>query len=157
MRTHDRGESGSEYFDPDKRNYASLSIKDLLEAREAYHVHLAHKKNVIATAIGRYYIRRKDVNFRNPNKSTDPKKLPRRTLGNSDVRKWSWSCVLVFVEQWLTQTDLKDTRGENVPRFLYLPDGRVIPTCVIYAPPDTTAVRPVERLSFPSKLIASRS
>ena len=42
---------------PPKRDFSSLSVRDLLEARDAYHVHLAHLANVIATAIGRYRIR----------------------------------------------------------------------------------------------------
>src|SRR5262249_10973630 len=31
------------------RHFESLSIRDLLDAREAYHVHLAHLDNVFAT------------------------------------------------------------------------------------------------------------
>ena len=33
---------------PPRRDYASLSIKDLLDAREAYHVHLSILNNVVA-------------------------------------------------------------------------------------------------------------
>lgn len=36
------------------QNYSHLSIRDLIEARELFHVHLINKKNVVATAIGRY-------------------------------------------------------------------------------------------------------
>src|SRR6478736_5089486 len=38
-------------------DFASLSIRDLLEARDLYHFHLLNKANVIGTAIGRYLIR----------------------------------------------------------------------------------------------------
>ena len=45
---------------PPRRDYPSLSILDLVEAREAYHVHLSRLDNVVATAIGRYRIHQKD-------------------------------------------------------------------------------------------------
>ena len=52
-----------------KSNYFALSIKDLLEAREAYHVHLSNFPNVVATALGRYRIRKDDPNFSDPGRS----------------------------------------------------------------------------------------
>ena len=45
-----------DYF-PSERPYSSLSVFDLLEARDQFHVHLMHKANVVGTAIGRYLIR----------------------------------------------------------------------------------------------------
>jgi hypothetical protein len=45
---------------PPKRDYASLSVRDLIEARDAYHLHLSHLTNVTATAIGRYRIHKDD-------------------------------------------------------------------------------------------------
>ena len=36
-----------------QQNFHALSVADLLEAREAYHAHLCHMENVVATAIGR--------------------------------------------------------------------------------------------------------
>ena len=39
---------------PPPRDYASLSVRDLLDARDAYHLHLSHLSNVVATAVGRY-------------------------------------------------------------------------------------------------------
>ena len=33
-------------------NFASLSLKDLLEARDTYHYHLLSKANVVGTAVG---------------------------------------------------------------------------------------------------------
>ena len=50
-------------LDPYKRHFASLSIKDLLDAREAYHVHLMQMENVFATAIGLYRIRKDDLDY----------------------------------------------------------------------------------------------
>lgn len=109
--------------------YFSLSIKDLLEAREAYHVHLYNFPNVVATAIGLYRIRRDDPNYHNPAKSSEKAHLQERTLGNSSVKEWSWPCILVFVNKWIQEKELEP--GEKIPSLLYLPDGRVIPTCPI--------------------------
>ena len=74
------------------RRFSSLSIKDLLEAREAYHVHLAHLDNVFATAIGRYLIRDKDPDAIDPTAGHDVPSEEPRTLINSSVRRWSWPC-----------------------------------------------------------------
>src|SRR5262245_61089285 len=92
-------------FDPYKRDYRSLSVKDLLAAREAYHVHLTHLRNVFATAIGYYRLRRTDADARSykatPVAAKRRGKLTARTLENSVVRPWSWPCVLVFVSDWI--------------------------------------------------------
>ena len=122
---------------PPRRNYASLSIKDLLDAREAYHVYLSTVENVIATAIGRYYIHEDDWYAEHPPDRPRPKGFPRvhkpRTLANSVIRPWSWPAVLVFVQEWASLQNL----GENaIPRTLYLPDGRMAPTCIIEATRD---------------------
>jgi len=42
------------------RNFSSLSLKDLIEARDLFHYHLLNKKNVVATALGLYLIRKRD-------------------------------------------------------------------------------------------------
>jgi len=71
-------------------NFPSLSLKDLVEARDLFHYHLMNKKNVVATAVGLYRIRKKpDVESQ--------RERPRRTLFNSSIRKESWPCVYVFV------------------------------------------------------------
>jgi hypothetical protein len=41
-------------------NFQSISLKDLLEARELYHWHLVNKANVVGTAVGLYRIRKSD-------------------------------------------------------------------------------------------------
>jgi hypothetical protein len=110
-------------------NYFALSIKDLLEAREAYHVHLSNLPNVVATALGRYRIRRDDSNFVDPRSTSKNVRAKARTLANSSVTDWSWPCILVFVDKWITEQDLKP--GQKIPDFLYLPDGRIVPTCTI--------------------------
>ena len=55
------------------------------------------------------------------------------------VRPWSWPCVLVFVRRWRD----KEVLGANlIPRALYMPDGRVVLTCVVLAPPDESPLPP---------------
>jgi hypothetical protein len=41
-------------------DFTSLSLKDLLQARDLFHYHLMNKKNVVATAVGLYRIRHDD-------------------------------------------------------------------------------------------------
>jgi hypothetical protein len=43
----------------DDFDFASLSLKDLIEARDLYHFHLMNKANVVGTAVGLYLIRTK--------------------------------------------------------------------------------------------------
>lgn len=43
------------------QGYAALSLRDLLDAREQYHVHLMRHPNVVGTAIGYYRIRLEDT------------------------------------------------------------------------------------------------
>jgi len=132
-------------------NYAQLALKDLLSARDMYHLHLMRRPNVVATAIGRYRIRQQDPwpSRRHPTTPIHqkPRREPRR-LDNSEVRPYSWPAILVFVSQWLDPRSFR-TNGdyqpdEMVPRVLYLPDGRRVPVCVIEAPKvdDTPAFAP---------------
>ncbi|WP_309894983.1 hypothetical protein [Archangium sp.] len=135
------------------RDFSSLSIKDLLEAREAYHVHLAHLDSVVATAIGRYRIRREDA------AAEDPYAPPRRggstpkRLSSTVVRRWSYPCILVFVDRWMTPEEISEQPEQLVPPLLYLPDGRVVPTCVLLAERQEQAPPPLERLAFPTGLL----
>lgn len=139
---------------PLRRNFKSLSIKDLLEARDTYHVHLANLENVVATAIGLYRIRREDPDIKDPVAAKSRKRSPERTLANSVVKEWSYPCVLVFVKEWMTQEQLvKQDPDQVVPRYLYLPDGRVVMTCVILAEKDTSASASLQNLTFPSQLV----
>ena len=128
---------------PPPRDFSSLSIRDLLDARDAYHVHLSSLENVSATAIGRFLIHKEDWYLDNPPTKRRPKEVPRitdaRTLANSAVRPWSWPAVLVFVRRWRQPSELG---SQVVPRTLYLPDGRVVPTCVVLADPDETLPPP---------------
>ena len=127
---------------PPSTKFPSLSLRDLLEAREAYHVHLMSLSSVVATAIGRFREMRRwsgesslDPAHWKPREIKEP-----RTLTNSVVTEQSWPSVLVFVNKWYSRDEL--ARGRHldllVPQRLYLPDGRVIPTCVIYVQEDST-------------------
>jgi hypothetical protein len=153
-----------------QNNFKSLSIKDLLEARDLYHYHLLNKKNVVGTAIGLYLIRHTDPspkqesllitrertqdvlqrrsgqNARYAAESSTEHPASRRARGaqpkeertfvNSGVRDYSWPCVLALVNDWVRDTDFGMKKGELhpeelVPRTLYLPDGRMVPVCVV--------------------------
>src|SRR5579883_2130698 len=114
----------STHFDPYARHYASLSVKDLLEAREAYHIHLTHMENVFATAIGLYRIREGDLDHDKFHDVRDAaarergKKSQARTMENSSVKPWSWPCVLVFVKEWLKPEAAAKAQDQMVPPFL---------------------------------------
>jgi hypothetical protein len=122
---------------PPRRDYTSLSINDLLDARDAYHVYLSSLENVVATAVGRYFIHERDWYATHPPDQPRPAKVPlikeAKTLANTVIRPWSWPAVLVFVKKWAS---VKSLGSEAVPRTLYLPDGRVVPTCIIETAPD---------------------
>src|SRR6185369_10264332 len=80
-----------------RETFSSLSLKDLLEARDVFHYHLMSKKNVVATAVGYYRIRKKDdwPNEKRPDpQAIHPrgKHTARRTLFNSEIRPYSWPC-----------------------------------------------------------------
>jgi len=125
------------------KDFNLLSLKDLLEARDFYHVHLMHKRNVVATAIGRYLIRKDDPwpTAQTRKEGSDHKfkvKTPRR-LDNSEVRPYSWPCILVFVKEWIPSHDFGNRQtgiahDEIVPDTLYMPDGRAVPVCVVESP-----------------------
>ena len=51
-----------------ERSVRSLSLRDVLDARDAYHVHLLHTPNVVATAVGRY-LKRRDESDRSLNRT----------------------------------------------------------------------------------------
>ena len=107
---------------PAKRNFSSLSVRDLIDARDQYHLHLAHLENVVATAIGRYRIRTNDWYATHPPNEKPPadykKPNDERTLFNSVVRPWSWPCVLVFVNKWIPVRRFGDSPDQAVPRSL---------------------------------------
>lgn len=128
-----------------QNNYRSLSIKDLLAARDLYHYHLLNKANVVGTAIGLYLIRKTDQPSEEERALRGtahevPKVKEERTFGNSEVRDYSWPCVLALVRRWMQPDRFGTERGQlhpdqMVPRTLYLPDGRMVPVCVVEVEP----------------------
>ncbi len=137
---------------PPPRDFSSLSIRDLLDARETYHVPFSNIETVVGTAIGRYRIHEKDWYADHPPgvPRRRPKPADPRTFENSVVRPWSWPCVIVLVRAWLPPSELKE---KLIPPLLFLPDGRTIPTCVVLAPPDETPAPPASSLGFASQLL----
>ena len=58
------------------------------------------------------------------------------------------------MKEWWKSNELDQQDPDNViPRFLYLPDGTVVPTCVILAEPQEISPPPLQNLTFPSGLI----
>lgn len=142
---------------PPPYKYSSLSIKDLLDARDAYHWHLSHLTNVVATAIGRYRIREGDWYAKHPpGTPKDPghhDPTGERNLYNSVVTEWSWPCVLVFVREWLEMSEFAASPDQMVPRALFLSDGRVVPTCTVRVVESDEPPEQERRLSFPQSYI----
>jgi len=111
------------------RNFQSLALSDLVEARAHYHVHLTNKANVVGTAVGLYLIR---------NDGVPPDAA--RTFANSGVRDDSWPCVLVMVSEWQTRDQFNGSAlaiHDLIPPTLYMPDGRTIPVCVVEVRPSS--------------------
>jgi hypothetical protein len=136
--------------------YAALSLKDLLDARDQYHIHLMRMTNVVATAVGYYRIRTDDSW---PGDKPVVHGNNARTLLNSQVRPYSWPAVLVFVEEWINATEFGAQRKYDVntmvPETLYLPDGRRVPVCVIEAPKEVANLLEPEAIRYPLNNIGS--
>ena len=135
--------------------FNNLSLPDLLKARDQFHPHLMHKANVVGTAVGRYLIRKSDPYPAGPG-GAPPKpagKKPPRTLENSEVRPYSWPCVLVFVSRWVDESQFGGgvPAADFVPKTIYLEDGQSVPVCIVQAQLIETAPPPLspEDLVFP--------
>jgi hypothetical protein len=134
-------------------NFRALSIKDLLEARDLYHYQMMNRPNVVGTAIGLYLIRKSDPRPSGHERVEDDRRKPRapkreRTLGNSEVRDYSWPCVLVFVRDWIHEdrfgAESSGLRPDSIiPRTLFMPDGRMIPVCVVKVDPGKPETEPL--------------
>ena len=130
-------------LNPYRREYKSLSVRDVLDAREAYHAHLIALENVFATAVGLFRIHAEAPDAGTATTASAgasrSKMSTARTFANSAVKPWSWPCVLVLVRRWMAEEEVRRKPDEVVPPFLYLPNGRVIPVCVLCADLDTEA------------------
>ena len=82
-----------------------------------------------------------------------PKPRAPQTLFNSVIRDWSWPCVLVFLKDWEHIETFKKEPDQMVPRALYLPDGRVVPTCTVLVQDGLVPEAPGFHLSFPNSYI----
>jgi hypothetical protein len=146
-----------------ERNFAGLGLADLVEARDLYHWHLTHQQNVVGTAVGLYYFRTSDPwpSSRRSSRSTATApgtRKPPRTFQNSEIRDYSWPCVLVLVERWLEPQDFGTGRGqvpvdEKVPTRLYLPDGRTVPVCVVQVDRAEPVRDPVPAWVWPERVV----
>ncbi len=119
-------------------NFRSLSLKDLLEARDLYHWHLSNKANVVGTAAGLYLIRKSDPwpqdRAAAEEESSSHKAKGIRTFDNSEVRPYSWPAIIVLVRKWVDASEFGHEKLDPsfmVPRTLYMPDGRAVPVCVV--------------------------
>jgi hypothetical protein len=133
-------------FQNQDNNFANLSLNDLVTARDLFHVHLMRYPNVVATAIGRYRIRQGDSW---PN---DKKKIhgtSARRLDNSEVRPYSWPCILVFVDQWQDPKEFSSKPDQFVPGTIFMPDGKRVPICVIEAPKESKTEIEAQNIRFP--------
>jgi hypothetical protein len=139
-------------FQNQDNNCANLSLNDLVTARDLFHVHLMRYPNVVATAIGRYRIRQGDSW---PN---DKKKIhgtSARRLDNSEVRPYSWPCILVFVDQWQDSKEFSSKPDQFVPGTIFMPDGKRVPICVIEAPKESKTEIEAQNIRFPLNNIGS--
>jgi len=136
-----------------KPNFSALSIRDLLEARDAYHVHLMNLDHVVGTGIGKYLIRNRDPDSKDSTKTRDEPSREPRTLYNSSIKDWSLPCVLVFIDHWVTIEEFNKAPYNFVPPCLYMPDGRVVPTCVVYAEEAPSSTPPIYDLRYPGGLL----
>jgi hypothetical protein len=134
-------------------NYSRLSVRDLVEARDMFHAQLINKRNVVATAIGRYLIRKTDLDEHGIHKRSGGGK---RTLSNSLVVDISWPCILVFVTDWEDPSTLIGRNANDlVPKTIFMPDGRSVPVCTVEAPRQDleNSTVDIDRLRFPDNLI----
>jgi len=141
-----------------QNSYTSLSVRDLLDARNQFHVHMLNKRNVVGTAVGLYLIRRSDPwpDAKNPVKKSAGKKKVERTFANSEVRPYSWPCMLVMVDEWVEEKAFSSSKlhpQDMVPKMLYLPDGRVVPVCVVKVEPQAPARKPLPSWIWPETAI----
>jgi len=93
--------------------------------------------NVIGTAIGLYRIHKESPDHRNDNTAaaagTRGTYSTPKTFQNSSVKSWSWPCVLVIVRRWMSPHEFRTRPDQVVRPFFDLPDGRVVPVCVVCA------------------------
>jgi hypothetical protein len=133
-------------FQNPQNEFAHLSLHDLMDARDTFHIQLMRYPNVAATAIGRYRIR---VGDSWPNDKKKVHGTSVRRLDNSEVRPYSWPCILVFVTKWQDAKDFHAKPDDMVPSTVFMPDGRRVPICVIEAPKESRTEIEARNVRFP--------
>ena len=124
--------------------FAQLSLRDLLDGRDLCHADFITDPNVVATAVGRYRIRRAD-SWPSQHGAGKTHGKGVRTLENSEIRPYSWPAILVFVHEWRTDAELSSSSGRALPPSICLKDGRRVPICVIEEQKESkTEVRAVD-------------
>jgi hypothetical protein len=141
-----------------ERDFSTLSLTDLLQARELFHFHLIHKKNVVGTAVGRYRIRKSDpwpTKMGDPALDHSPQRKTPRTLANSEVRPYSWPAVLVFVDEWIQEHEFgpRVPSAEMVPPAIFMPNGDKVPICVVKVEKDERAPTLQGNYTFPGSYL----
>jgi hypothetical protein len=126
-----------------------LSLRDLLLARDQFHLHLIHKPNVVATAVGRYRIRKDELW---PNQPGHRPKRGVRTLANSEVRPYSWPAILVFVRRWVEAGEFAN-HADAIPPAVYMPNGQRVPLCVVVVERDDVRPEGVANYNYPPSII----
>ena len=86
------------------KTYSTLSFRDLVEARDFYHSQLMRKQNVVGTALDRYLQRKAGV-----------RKTAAKILSNTEVKKNSWPCILVFVRKWAADSQFGSAKTQITP------------------------------------------
>jgi hypothetical protein len=133
-----------------------LSLRDLLAARDQFHLHLSQKPNVVATAVGYYRIRTSDPwpNKENPKGTSTPtaRSHPVRTLQNSERRPYSWPAILVFVDRWVQSGDFSHP-DDAVPTAVYMPNGQKVPICVVQVDKDDMNHEGDANYSYPASVM----
>jgi hypothetical protein len=141
--------------------FSSIGLPELIEARDQFHIHLMNKKNVVGTAIGRYPIRREEIDKNGNYKPKPRNQKSERTLDNSIVIDISWPCILVLVKEWEEESDLLDEDGTNIlPKTIYMSrSGKAVPICVVKAPKSEIGNTSIDisALQFPTNLIGGGS
>jgi hypothetical protein len=143
--------TGSDFLNPET-DFNLLSLRDLLAARDQFHLHLMNKANVVATAVGLYRIRKDDPWPDKDNPRPARRDHPRRTLDNSEVRPNSWPAILVFVEKWVQADDFEHPE-DAVPPAVFMPNGQKVPICVIEAERDELRDEGEAHYSFPASVM----
>lgn len=138
-------------------DFSALSIRDLLVARDEFHLHLVHKANVVGTAIGRYRVRKEEPWPDAHGRTQHDRPKGARTLQNSEVRAYSWPAILVFVSEWFDRHEFGSSRSfeseDFIPSAIYMSDGRKAPLCVIKAERDDVRHAWDANYTFPTNLI----